>query len=693
MKKEELKYEITETQNESETDDIESANTDKKKWIIRGLIGVVIVIVILLLGFGLRGNNVDAVMDTLSTEEAKDIITDAFLTSIGDYVDGDISTEEMKVIIGDMINDYLEASGGFTQTQIEALNEYIANYLQESTIYTDIEKNEKAINDLSTLINEKYQDNRNYITNVESQLTELINSNQVTDDERYKELKKMDEQLKQWLDDTEGDLTTMINDLETLFKNTIGGTTYDASKTYEQGDFVFYQGCMYVSLISDNKEALTNKEAWAKTDIKTLMSDMDTKYETALGAVRYSSTETYKMGDYVFDDKGNFYISLVDDNTGNDLSDTNAWKLTDIQTIFENLDKKFTDALGSERYVAGNTYNEGNFVFDDNGTLYVSLIDNNAADLSDANAWKQTDVETALNDLNKTLQDVINSVIGAGEYVENNTYKNGDYVIYEGNLYVYKGADGTNAPITDTSSWENSSINQIINNMSNDLVEITLKQSSDLTEVKNNLTTIINENAELTEEQRKEMLDIIDKQEESTQESLDDLLDELLKVVENSDAADSELSNQLGALKDATAGDIADLNKLLEQYVTEINQTIADTKSELETVIAELQDAATWSDSVTYDKNAYITYYSKTSGVQRFYHSLADNNLNHEPGTEDGASWWEEIDTVALINDLQSQVTDNKNHLLDKNGSGNEFQYGISNGSHGYYVNGTFKSF
>ena len=200
--------------------------------------------------------------------------------------------------------------------------------------------------------------------------------------------------------------------------------------------------------------------------------------------------------------------------------------------------------------------------------------------------------------------------------------------------------------------------------------------------MKENLTTLINNNADLTEEQRQEMLEIIANQESSTQESLEELMDKLLDTIADSDAADTVLNDQLNALKDTTAGDIADLNTLLTQYVSEINQAISD-----------LKDAATWSENVTYDKDAYVTHYSEESGVQRFYHSLADNNKGHEPGTTDGADWWEEVDTVSLINDLQSQVTDNKNHLLDSNGSGEEFQYGVSNGQRGYYVNGEFKPF
>lgn len=653
-------------------------------------LSVVAIILILMFGgyamfkFQTKDSLVDDVIKGLSTENAAKAVSEAFYTSLQEYVNGDITYEQLQEAIGGLINDYLEASGGFTETQLAALNEYVTNYLDGTTIYEDINKNSQTINDLSKKISETYESNRAYIEQIDSELKALIEANSALDDERYEELVAMDNRLQSWLNDTaaglqnninesKNELTAMLEDLRTLFMNTVGGYTYDATKTYAQGDFVFFEDYMYVSLKDDNTAPLTDKLSWTKTDIKTLMSNMDNKFATAIGAVIYDASTTYSINEYVFDDEGNFYISLKDDNIGNDLSDTTAWQKTDIETIIKGIDTKFTEALGAERWTTDNTYSEGNFVFDDKGNLYVSLKDNNNSDLSDASAWKSTDVETALNDLNKQLQDVINSIIGAKEYVAGNTYKQGDYVIYEGDLYIYQGADGTTADITDASAWKNSSIAAIISEMDNSLAALEIKQGSDLQELNEYLTNIINENANLSAQQKEDMLKLINENQDSSQEALEKLYNDLSAIAGDAMDQDAALKSQLEALNNTVAGDITDL------------------RDETNAALHSLEDAATWSKRVTYDKDAYVTHYN--GSVQRFYHSLADNNLAHEPGTDDGAAWWEEVDTVTLINDLQSQVTDNKNHLLDSNGSGAEFQYGVSNGKAGYYVDGTFNAF
>ena len=474
-------------------------------------IGIIILLIILSF-FAMQRLSPSAiesdVVNGVSSEEGQKAVRQAFLDGINDYLNGDITEDEMMKTIADLINDYLNSTNGFTAQQIEALSTIIGEYLNSTTIYTDIDKNAQAIDDIYQLIEKKYQDNRNYISTVESQLSSLIESNTITDNERYAELVAMDNRLKSWLDDTTADLTSKIKDTE--------------------------------------------------SELTSLINDFKDLFENSIGGTDWSESATYSKGDFVF----------------------------------------------NEDY------------------MYVSLVDNNNSALSDTSAWKQTDIKTIINELTKDTAEQLDE------------------------LRV-------------------------------DLAALEVKQSSDLEEVKTNLTNIINNNAELAKEENKELKEALLKKvndfEDATEEGLSNLSDDIAKAMEDAGIADAALAEQIQALKDATAGDIKDL------------------KNSTDMALAALEDAATWSERVTYDNKAYVTHYN--GSVQRLYHSLQNNNVGHEPGTSDGASWWEEVDTISLINELQNQVTDNKNHLMDKNSSGEEFQYGVQGSQRGYYVNGSFKPF
>ena len=118
-------------------------------------IGIIILLIILSF-FALQRLSPSAiesdVVNGVSSEEGQKAVRQAFLDGINDYLNGDITEDEMMQTIADMINDYLNSTNGFTVQQTEALSTIIGEYLNSTTIYTDIDKNAQAIDDIYQLI-------------------------------------------------------------------------------------------------------------------------------------------------------------------------------------------------------------------------------------------------------------------------------------------------------------------------------------------------------------------------------------------------------------------------------------------------------------------------------------------------------------------------------------------------------------
>lgn len=565
-KNEEFDEEFDNSELEDSVDVRDKKNVDKKAVAL----SCTAIAIALLMGGTIAYNvhkgalNDDAIIGLLDSEDGKDAVTQAFLSAINDYLNGDISEDELKQAIANLINDYLASTNGFTDQQLEALNTIIAEYLDSTTIYTDIEKNEQSIEALKKLINEKYESNYNYISEVESQLSKLIESNTVNDDLRYQELVAADKQLKSWLDDaknglhgeineTKTSLTQTLTDLTKLFMNTVGGSKWESGVAYGYGSYVFDNEYMYVSLVNGNTAPLSDTTAWEKTDIKTLLERMDAKFMAAIGAVKYDGGSTYGKGDYVFDQNGTFYISIMDGNTGHDLSDTSAWKKTDIETI--------------------------------------------------------------IKDMNTTLQDLINSVIGADTYKDGASYKEGDYVIYQGNLYVSNVNDNT-YPISDSTGWTKSDLNTIINELTkgseettrelyDQLKEIIIKQGSDYKEVTDALKKEIDTNKALSDEQKEALKTMIDENQDKSEAGMKKLTEDMNYVIDEAikeqDAAREDLANKVSELKDKSAADAQalkdeiDANKALSDKEKEdmknlIDKNAKDSKDDMSNLSDSLND-------------------------------------------------------------------------------------------------------
>lgn len=86
------------------------------------------------------------------------------------------------------------------------------------------------------------------------------------------------------------------------------------------------------------------------------------KYLFQQGIPEYSAEETYFIGSWVTNSTGVPYVSLVNDNLGNDLLDPTKWRI---------------GVISSLKWSATSTYEYGDLATNDDGQIYVSLSNSN----------------------------------------------------------------------------------------------------------------------------------------------------------------------------------------------------------------------------------------------------------------------------------------------------------------------------
>ena len=153
--------------------------------------------------------------------------------------------------------------------------------------------------------------------------------------------------------------------------------------------------------------------------------------------------------------------------------------------------------------------------------LYISLVDNNKADINDVSSWKCTDIENVIRELNKSVDDEVED-------------------------------------------------------LNNSLATLKIEQASDLDSVNDSLISLINSNASLSAEKRDELLNIINNNQDMSSEAMANLYDELVAAIDSesqlSEAERQRLKNQLSALKENTAADLADAKIELENSIIKLDE-------------------------------------------------------------------------------------------------------------------------
>jgi len=191
-----------------------------------------------------------------------------------------------------------------------------------------------------------------------------------------------------------------------------------------------------------------------------------------------------------------------------------------INTNTELLNSLTNNSTGAEEWSSTAIYSKGDFVLYKN-KLYISLVDNNKADINDVSSWKCTDIENIIKNLNKTMDEEVEE-------------------------------------------------------LNNSLDSLKVEQASDLASVNSSLINLINNNASLSEEKRQELLDLINSNQDMSSEAMSNLYDDLVAAIDNesqlSDAERTALKNQLAALKETTAADLADTKTELENSIIGLDE-------------------------------------------------------------------------------------------------------------------------
>ena len=238
-------------------------------------------------------NKMDSVSASeLTVDELQEYITNSYLEAIAEYGDGTIDQEAAKRKILSMLSDYIESSNGFTTAQNEALNQIMTEYLESSTIYSEIEKNADSIHSISSVINEKYNENQQCITQLKQIIENEITANTNVDDARYQELNELLQKLQTYSDnrlaDNTATLNSIIEDLRTTYENSLGAKDFATNEIYNAGDYVIYNGKLYISLSDDNTANPDDPNFWRLADIEGIISNLEKTTAEELENLRLS---------------------------------------------------------------------------------------------------------------------------------------------------------------------------------------------------------------------------------------------------------------------------------------------------------------------------------------------------------------------------------------------------------------------
>jgi len=362
----------------------------------------------------------------LTIEEIQDYITNSYLDAISKYGDGNINQDKARENILKMLAEYLESSNGFTDQQQEALNHIIEEYLLSTTIYEDVNQNSNAIRNISNLIENKYSENKEYISQLKELLLNEISANTNIDESNYKELNEQIEKLQNYADnrmaENNSNLNSMINELRRTYENSLGAKDYGSENIYNAGDYVIYNERLYISTIDNNSSSPDNADNWKLSDLDEIISNLQrTAFEEMERMYKELSESLAEQNQYLTNQ-----INETNENLTNQLNDTSQNLTNQINDSNQNLTNQINDS----------NQNLTNQINDSNQNLTNQINDSNAYFSNEINTVNQTisnqgnDFQAqidAINDLlhdnNMTFEFGYNSQTGAYGYYVNGQFK------------------------------------------------------------------------------------------------------------------------------------------------------------------------------------------------------------------------------------------------------------------------------
>lgn len=183
--------------------------------------------------------------------------------------------------------------------------------------------------------------------------------------------------------------------------------TYSSTTQYKQRNIVNYSGNSYMALV----------------DVVGVSPLDDTKWKKLSGFAyknQYVATTTYQNGDYISDQNEEIYMSLVDGNIGNPLTDVTKWKLLiSAKQLLANVRQATTDAqLATDAA--------------EDATIAANLATENANSKATLADQKATHAQQ-MGDYAKGVGDNLSH---KGDYSNTTAYKKGNLVWYSGVTYI-----------------------------------------------------------------------------------------------------------------------------------------------------------------------------------------------------------------------------------------------------------------
>lgn len=351
----------------------------------------------------------------LTIEEIQDYITNSYLDAISKYGDGNINQDKARENILKMLAEYLESSNGFTDQQQEALNHIIEEYLLSTTIYEDVNQNSNAIRNISNLIENKYSENKEYISQLKELLLNEISANTNIDESHYKELNEQIEKLQNYADnrmaENNSNLNSMINELRRTYENSLGAKDYGSENIYNAGDYVIYNERLYISTIDNNSSSPENADNWKLSDLDEIISNLQrTAFEEMERMYKELSESLAEQNQYLTNQ-----INETNENLTNQINDTNQNLTNQINDSNQNL----TNQINDSNQNLTNQINDSNAYFSNEINTVNQTISNQGNDFQ-----AQIDaINDLLHDNNMTFEFGYNSQTGAYGYYVNGQFK------------------------------------------------------------------------------------------------------------------------------------------------------------------------------------------------------------------------------------------------------------------------------
>ena len=351
----------------------------------------------------------------LTIEEIQDYITNSYLDAISKYGDGNINQDKARENILKMLAEYLESSNGFTDQQQEALNHIIEEYLLSTTIYEDVNQNSNAIRNISNLIENKYSENKEYISQLKELLLNEISANTNIDESHYKELNEQIEKLQNYADnrmaENNSNLNSMINELRRTYENSLGAKDYGSENIYNAGDYVIYNERLYISTIDNNSSSPENADNWKLSDLDEIISNLQrTAFEEMERMYKELSESLAEQNQYLTNQ-----INETNENLTNQLNDTSQNLTDQINDSNQNL----TNQINDSNQNLTNQINDSNAYFSNEINTVNQTISNQGNDFQ-----AQIDaINDLLHDNNMTFEFGYNSQTGAYGYYVNGQFK------------------------------------------------------------------------------------------------------------------------------------------------------------------------------------------------------------------------------------------------------------------------------